>query len=287
MAGAGSGFTSTSRAKARAKDARGIAAQRTAQQPAFDPGAWAMGEMMKMYQDNGTYVPGTAPRLVSRSGERAAAQANYARAEKDRAKVYGEAVSEVKGRNPGIVSGYQKATDELQANVAARKLADGQAAQARDQRALAAAAAMGLSTAPPTSTRSDEILAENQGQYQTNADAWAGFNTGAGQRGVERNNAVADAFTWQGAQQQAALQQLLSQTLSGLVDYYTGGSAGRMVGGTTNSQKNSLLGKIMGYGDKDFKNDLAMAKFTTPTQSFSVNPKGGITQTTSGRLGYI
>ena len=244
-------------------------------------------ELMGLYNNQGTFRPGTPGHTISRAPERAAAQANFRQSEKDRSKVYGQAVSEVKGRNPGIVGGYDKASADLQANVAARALADNQAAAARDQNVLKAAAAMGLSMAPPTDTRSDEVVAQNQGNYQSIADAWQGFNGGAGQRAVERNNAVADAFTWQGAQQQAALQQLLQKTLAGLVDQYVAGSAGRMVGGTTNAQKLSIAKTLLGQSNRAADQDLALKKWTTPTQTFRTDAKGGISTSISGRQGYL
>lgn len=228
----------------------------------FDLGGWGVGELLGMYQNNGQYVPPSAGGTVSRAGERAAAQAAYDQAEADRQKVYGQAVTTVKDRNPEIQKNYADGTAAIQANARARAIADRQALAQRQQEALQGAAALGLNTAAPSATdQTAQVVEGNIGQYQTNADSWQGFNTGAAGRAVERNNSVGDAFSWQGAQQQTALAGLLQQVLSGLSDYSYGGSAGGYVGGTSDKTKLDIVKELLGYSNTDFDNELNAAKF--------------------------
>jgi hypothetical protein len=231
----------------------------------FDLGGEAIGAILGLLNSNGTYTPGTAATRVSQAGARAAAQAGYNQSEADRSNVYGQAVGAVKARNPNIQASYDKGTADLQANARARAIADRSAAAKRDTESNQAAARMGLPVAPPTDTRSDAVVEENVGQYQKNADSWQGFNTGAAQRQIERNNAVGDAFTWQGAQQQAALQQLLQQALGGLQDYTVGGSAGGWSGGLSDAKKLSGWNNLLNFSSTDFNNDLKAAKFQQST----------------------
>jgi hypothetical protein len=217
--------------------------------------------------------------MMSNAPLRASLNAQYAGFKADSDKVYGQAKTEVTNRNPGILAGYQKGTDDLRSNVAKRNTDAAAANTKRDADMTSAAERMGLdpSQAPAINgTSADAIDAQAAAQYTTNADAWAGFNTGAGQRAVERNNSVGDAFSWANTQQQSILQKQLAEALAAAVDVPIsggggGGGGGRRGGGggggsLTAYQQLGGWRALMDASDKDFDNDLNAAKFNQGTQ---------------------
>lgn len=247
--------------------ARGIGG--VAKAPAFDLSGTAIGQILGILNNPGTLVGGSGG--VSNAGARAASTAAYNQAEANRANVYGQAVSSVQDRNPGIQQSYTDATAALQANARQRAIDDASRQATLQQQATQGAQALGLSgvAAPSATTRTNATDAAQQTKYQTNADSWAGYNAGASQRAVASNNAVADAFTWQGAQQQAALSALLQRALASEQD--RGGSAPHLVGAPTTAQQLAGYENLLGYSSKDFNNNLAASKFQQATNQATIS----------------
>ncbi|MFP5379206.1 MAG: hypothetical protein ACLGHP_05570 [Vicinamibacteria bacterium] len=119
---------------------------------------------------------------------------------------------------------------------------------------------MGLTVNPGATARAGEVAEGGIARANTNAGAWEGFNSGSAERAVERNEAVGDTFRWEGTQQAAALSNMLMQMLAGLQDQYVAGSAGRMVGGLSDSEKFRTLGMIDKIGNNTFKQELDTTK---------------------------
>lgn len=241
----------------------------------FDLSGVAIQNLLGILNDPGTMVGGSAGGTVSMAPQRAASQAAYNQSEADRSNVYGQATAAVQARNPGIQSNYDAATAALQANARQRAIDDSSRLAQQQQQATQGAQALGLSgvAAPSATTRTMGDAQANAAKYQQNADSWAGFNSGAAQRAVASNNAVSDAFTWQGAQQQAALSALLQKALASEQDRHISGSAGHLVGAPTTAQKLSGYNNLLNYSSKDFNNTLNASKFQqgTTQATFSNN----------------
>lgn len=227
---------------------------------AFDPSSYVLGELLGMYNSQGSYVGGTPGYTISRAGERAAVRSGYDRAEANRKSNYADIDATVRGRNPEIRKGYSDASAALNENARKRALETRAALVARDRDAARAAAEMGLTVNPGATARAGEVAEGGIARTGANATAWEGFNAGSAERAVERNEAVGDTFRWEGTQQAAALSNMLMQMLAGLQDQYVAGSAGRMVGGLSDSEKFKALGMIDDIGAQSFKQELDTTK---------------------------
>ncbi|MFP5379207.1 MAG: hypothetical protein ACLGHP_05575 [Vicinamibacteria bacterium] len=90
---------------------------------AFDPSSYVLGELLGMYNSQGSYVGGTPGYTISRANERAAARGGYDRAEANRKSNYADIDALVRGRNPEIRKGYADASASLSENAKKRALA--------------------------------------------------------------------------------------------------------------------------------------------------------------------
>lgn len=231
----------------------------------FDASGFVLGELLGMYGQEGQWQPGSAATRVSRAGERAAVRGNYDRAEGDRASNYAFIRGDVLGRNPKIRANFDNATADLRGNAAQRAIETRAALAAREQDSATAAANLGLAVNPGATARAGEVAEGGIARTNSNAESWAGFNAGAGERAVERNTGVADAFEWQGQQQRQQLADTMMQLLAGLQDYTVGGSSGRFVGGLSDSERFKALGMIDDIGNSGFKRELDSAKLMQGT----------------------
>lgn len=245
---------------------KGKTSRPAAPPPPFDANGFVLGELLGMYGGaDGQFVPGTPGRTISRAGERAAVREGHSRAERDRASNYAFINADIQGRNPRIRENYERATADLRGNAAQRAIETRAALAAREQDAAVAAERLGLAVNPGATARAGEVAEGALGRVQSNAESWAGFNAGAAERAVERNTGVADAFAWQGNQQQQMLANTMMTLLAGLQDQYVGGSPGRMVGGMSNSERLRLLGMITGIGDEDFDREMDTTRLAQGT----------------------
>ncbi len=198
--------------------------------------------------DPGTYVPGSPGYTVSNAGARAAetAAGNAAQAGLD--KVYGQAVTNIQARNPLIQAAANQANSTMAADTAQRLSSIQGAADARAAAQQAASRAMGLSWTPQVSGASQQgdLLSH---QASINTGAWKGLNDSNAQNNIDRNNTLASSFNYTLGQNKTRLAQAVSQALSKLVDRHVGGSAGKMVGGTTTSQGMQIAKALMGQGN--------------------------------------
>lgn len=247
------------------------------QKPAapYDPSGDLVGFILSGL--NGAWdTPGTPGSMVSQAGLRRALQGSAAQAEADRANVYGQVQSNIAGRAPEIQAGYDNATKTLQDNARSRALADRESAGSREQDAIRAAAALGLSVAPSANTLANQAMENNIGAFQSIADAWGGFNSASANTALERNAAVGDAFAYEGTQQQERLQRMLLQALAGAQDYYSPGS-----GGSSLSPTKKLSGglDLLDWISGDTRNDIAAAKLR-PQVTLKQLLDAGTTQTT-------
>jgi len=205
-------------------------------------------------------TPGSPGGMVSNQGLRDSLNASYGQAEADRSNVYQQVLDQIIGRAPGITAGYDQASATMQDNARARALADREAGSARDQQVMNAAQAMGLPVMPSVNPLANQVTEQNIGNYQSIADAWQGFNSAKNQTALERNTATGDAFTYQGLQQQQALQAMLMQALAGAGDYWVGGSGGSA--GKSLGPKDQMSGymNLLNWTDKDANTDIRAAK---------------------------
>jgi len=210
----------------------------------------------------GTLVPGSPGYTVSAAPQRAASQAGYNTAVANADNVYGQATGLITARDPGITQNYAAATAAIQANARQRAIDDMGRQEALQNQAIQGAAALGLQgvAAPSATSRTGESAAAEQAAYQKIADSWAGFNSGAAQRAVGKNDAVANSFTWENGQQQNALAALLQRALASEQDRHVGGSSARLVGGATTAQQIAGYNDLLGYSNKDAGTSLNVAK---------------------------
>lgn len=242
----------------------------TLQQAPFDPGAYGMGVLLdRLNNPNGTFVPGSGGSFINNSGARAAAQQGYNVADANATNVYGQIAKVIADRNPQIQQDYAGASQAALQSARQNAINTRAGISNENSQAAQAAALMGLGFVPPATQRASAVAEGFLGRNQNNADSWNAFNQSSGQRAVERNNAVGNAFRSQGNQQHQHLAQLLQQTLAGLVDRYTAGSAGKYVGGLTPSNQIAIANSLIGYQNKQFGQDLNTAKFVQKS-----NPPG-------------
>lgn len=248
---------------------KNVVAQPTASK--FDLSGTAIGNLLGLLNNPGTVVGATPGYSVSNAGARAASTAAYNQQVANAQKVYGEAQGLVTARNPGIQQAYDQGTAAIQAQARARAIADTGRMSALAGQAQQAQGSLGLEgVATPATSATNRTAATDAAQeakVNANADSWAGYNTGAAQRAVASNNAVGDAFAWQGAQQQAALAGLLQQALAKEQDSYHAGSSGKVVGALTPAQQISLNGKLLDFSSTDFNNDLKASKAKSAAKS--------------------
>lgn len=235
-------------------------------QPARDNGGldqrgWALDELLGIYNDEGTYVPGTPGYTISRARERAAANAAGSRAEADRASNYADIDQMIRGRAPAIGENYDRATADLRANAQSRAIETRAGLMQQNQDAARAAAEMGLATVPPATQRATAAAEGGISKVNQNAESWAGLNASNRGRALERNDAVGDTFVYQGQLQRQELASLLQELLAGMQDQYVGGTAGGIVGGTSQKDRLSILDDIIRLGGDDFDEELATGKF--------------------------
>jgi hypothetical protein len=174
----------------------------------------------------------------------------------------------------------------MQGNARARAIADqaGFGQQKADQMNAINSLGLGGVGATGSMNRTANTLAANAGKYQQNADSWQGFNSAKALSAIANNNAIADAFKYKGAQQQNALQTLLQQTLAKQQDIFHAGSAGRagkVVGALSPMNQFSILKGVMGYGQNDFKNNLAGSKFQQDTNQRTITNNRNATNDTA------
>jgi hypothetical protein len=224
----------------------------------------------------GTVVGGG---MVSQAGLRNQLQASAAQAEADRQNVYNQVNQAILGRVPGLNDAYSKAGDALETDAAGRVASDQANSLQRASDAAQAARALGLSFVP-SSGGADLQMAQNQKAYRSIADSWKGFDQAGLTSALDRNNMTADAFTHEGLQQQAALQQQLQAALSRAADYYV---AGRVVGASKGSslspaQKLAALEYVTTYGQHQQATAAAnRPKSTSSTSTTKINPDGSRT----------
>lgn len=246
----------------------------TGDAPGYDPSGTFVGQMLGILNSPGQYVGGSGGGILSAAPQRAASQAGYNQASADAQKIYGQATSLVAGRDPGIQQSYTDATAALQANVRQRAIDDMGRQQALQQQAINGAQALGLSgvASPSATTRTNNQDAANQAKYQTNADTWAGFNSGAAQRAVAKNDAVSNSFAYSGTQAQASLAALLQKTLASEQDKVMKGSAGKFIG-LTPQQQFAGYNSLLGYTNKDANTSLNVSKAqnSAASQTFKNN----------------
>lgn len=216
--------------------------------------------------------PGTPGYMVSRQGERDAAQGQYNQFDADRAAAYGGAVKAITDRNPMIQALYDDAARRSSEDAAARSSALANLTQRNDANLLGTAASLGLKTAPAGNERANQMMASLLSQLNTNAQAWGDFNGAMAPRAIERNNAAGDAINYQGLLQQAALQQQLQAQLAALQDYWVGGSGGSAPG--------TLLTPAQQMSALQYLNDASRTDNST-TSTVTSNPDGTTTRSTS------
>ena len=238
-----------------------------------DPAAMFTQQYLDLLNSPGQYVGGSAGYTVSAAPQRAASQAGYNQASANAKDIYGQAVSQVAARDPGIQQGYADATAAIEANARQRAIGDMAQQQALQAQAIQGARALGLSGITDGSgamARTNALEAAQQAKYQTNADSWAGFNGGAAQRAVAKNDAAANSFAYSGTQAQTALANLLQKTLASEKDVYHAGSAGKIVGAMTPAQKAAGYMNMLNYGLKGSAQDLTRAKASSQQGQFDL-----------------
>lgn len=162
--------------------------------------------------------------------------------------VYGQIVGNVQARQPAIQQGYQDATAKINADAQARAAADASRNQEADQRNMATAAALGLDVAAPTDTQADALRQAGTNAYQSNAQAWTGFNDASSKTAVERNTATGDAFQYAGAQTETQLAAMLQQALAAIAGQEAANPGGYSGGGGSSSGTDlKILTTLLGY----------------------------------------
>lgn len=243
----------------------------------FGPGAQSnpiIDAMLGLLNGAGAGGGGAYRAGYNGAAARAAANAAYKQQLGNTKNVYGQIVSAVVDRAPAIAAGYQQATEQVNADAAARAAADQARAAEADQRNAQTAAALGLSSYQPgQDTQADVLQAAGQNAYQANAGAWTGFNNASAQLAGERNTAVADAFRYGGAQTETQLAVLLQQALdsiSGREAANPGGYVGGGGGASFNDQF-KVLNALLGY-DMDQQKLAAASGSSDPLSS--ITPEG-------------
>ena len=257
------------------------------------PGSLALGQLLNLANYQGTMQGGSggsAGYTISAAPQRAAVNTAYQQAEADRANVYGQAVSNVNAREPGITKGYNDSIAAIQAQAAARDASTQATTTSQNNDMASAAAKYGLNFVPTTKGLAASNGAAQAAKYRTNADSWQGLLSSQKGTAIGNNQRTANAFTYSGTQAQAALQGLLTKALAGMQDKYVpgkAGSAGKMVGGTSTKDQIGIYKTILGNQnaqDNATTNKLKAASSMAPktTTTNKVATKGGV-QTTSTR----
>ena len=226
----------------------------------------------------GSYVAG-----YNGAAARAAAQQAYNTQLGNARNVYGQIIGEVTDRAPAIAAGYQQATDQINADAAARAQSDAAIAADADQRNADTAAALGLHVMP-TNDQADALQQAGKNAYQSNAQAWTGFNDASSQLAQERNTAVADTFRY--GQTQA--EQYLASVLQSALDAISGREAanpGRYVGGgggASFSDQFRVLNTLLNYDMDQQQLAASMAGKQSPLATISPAGWGAIQQAYGG-----
>ena len=195
----------------------------------------------------GTYVPGSAPQLVSQAGARASAIDLYNQRVDDTSNVFDQAVGLVRRRNPRIRQSYRKSARRIGDRTENAVDAGNERQQDRNRQYLRQADELGLTVAPDARTDASKTVKQNRNMLVRDSNRWQNALEGQKLRAVERNRGVADAFRYSEADAIAQLGEQLQQTLAGLADYYVGGSSGGYVGGTAPSGPIDPTNKLWGY----------------------------------------
>jgi hypothetical protein len=211
----------------------------------------------------GSYTPG-----YNGAPARAAANTAYERQLGNTKNVYGQIDTQIAGRAPQIAAGYQQASAAINDDANKRAAADAARGAEADQRNLATAAALGLTAVQPTGTQADALQQAGTNAYQSNAQAWNGFNQAAQQTALERNTATGDAFRYAGTQAETSLGAMLQQALAAIAGQeasHRGGYSGGKAGGGNDFK---ILSQLMDY-------DLAQQKLGAAGGGLtSISPAG-------------